>query len=173
MKIAHAPNCNANRGGECNCDGDTQAQLPSRARDERMWCTVCGGRFTEEEIKGWGCPKCGNQGVPCDTAQDVRVEVNWHELHILTVWAENWAQEASRRASADPSSENMPKVVAAIARRLTQQYPELPQLTLCGEVAELPVKLQEMGMGITGVSTNIPRPTMIPVNGPGAVGHAR
>lgn len=31
MKISHAPSCNANRpGGECNCDGDTQAMLPPR-----------------------------------------------------------------------------------------------------------------------------------------------
>jgi len=30
MKIAHSPNCNAKRGGECNCDGDPQAALPPR-----------------------------------------------------------------------------------------------------------------------------------------------
>lgn len=142
-------------------------------RKEVMWCTVCGARFTQEEIKGWGCPKCGNQGVPCGCDGDVRVEINWHELHILTVWAENWANEVSRRATADLSGKDMPKVVTAIARRLSQQHPALPALTLCGEIAELPVKLQEMGIGIMGVSTNIPRPTPIPVNGPGAVGHTR
>lgn len=28
MKIAHAPWCNANRGGLCGCDGDPQATIP-------------------------------------------------------------------------------------------------------------------------------------------------
>ena len=142
-------------------------------RKEVMWCTVCGARFAQEEIKGWGCPKCGNQGIPCGCDGDVRVEINWHELHILTVWAENWAQQSARRDPPDPQAKDMPKVIAAIARRLSQQHPTMPQLTLSGEIAELPVKLQEMGMGATGVSTNIPRPTPLPVNGPGAVGHAR
>lgn len=132
-------------------------------RKETMWCTVCGARFTEAEIKGWGCPKCGNQGVPCGTAGDVKVEVNWHELHVLTCWAERWAER----------DKEMPKVVTAIARRLSAQHPELPSLTLAGEIAELPVKAQKMGLGIEGITTNIPRPIPIPVNGPGAVGHSR
>lgn len=28
MKVTHAPRCNANRGGECNCDNDPLAALP-------------------------------------------------------------------------------------------------------------------------------------------------
>jgi hypothetical protein len=141
-------------------------------RKETMWCTVCGARFTEDEIKGWGCPKCGNQGVPCGTTGDVKVEVNWHELHILTCWAERWAAQC-KGDNSDRNSETMPSVVTAIARRLSAQHPELAQLTLAGEVAELPVKVQKMGIGIEGVITNIPRPIPIPVHGPGAVGHSR
>lgn len=142
-------------------------------RKETMWCTICGARFTDAEIKGWGCPKCGNKGVPCGTTGDVKVEVNWHELHILTCWAERWAEHCKPNGVEDTDGADMPKVVTAIARRLSQQHPELAQLTLAGEVASLPVKLQEFGMGIQGVSTNIPRPIPIPVNGPGAVGHSR
>lgn len=135
------------------------------ARNETMWCTVCGARFTEAEIKGWGCPKCKNQGTPCGTKGDVLVEVNWHELHILTCWAE-------RHAHTDPDSD-MPRVVTAISRRLQAQFPEMPPLTLAQEISELPTKMSDFGMGITGVTTNIPRPIPIPVNGPGAVGHSR
>lgn len=144
-------------------------------REEVMWCTVCGARFTEEEIKGWGCPKCGNQGVPCGCTGDVRVEVNWHELHILTVWAENWAQEVSRRASSNPADKGSPLVVSAIARRLQRQHPELAPLTLAEEIAGLPAALENKGVKIEGVeiSGNIARPQLIPVHGPGAVGHAR
>ncbi len=141
-------------------------------RKETMWCTVCGARFTEEEIQGWGCPKCGNQGVPCGCDGDVRVEINWHELHTLCVWAENWAQQCAKK---DPKDQALPKIVTAIAYRLQQQFPELGQLTLSGELAQLPVKLTEHGMGITGVTVehNVPRLPPVPVNGPGARGHAR
>lgn len=45
MNIAHAPNCNANRGGECNCDDDPQAQLPPRT-------TLTDGRQVYPEHKG-------------------------------------------------------------------------------------------------------------------------
>ena len=101
-------------------------------RKEVMWCTDCGARFTDEEIHGWGCPKCGSQGVPCGVEKDVTVEINWHELRILVIWAENWAQQCKRRAS-DDSSEKMPKTVTAIARRLQAQRPTFGPLTLSEE----------------------------------------
>ena len=91
-------------------------------RKEVMWCVDCGARFTQEEIKGWGCPKCGSQGVPCGVGEDTTVEINWHELRILVIWAENWAQHCKRQAS-DDSSGKMPKTVTAIARRLEAQRP--------------------------------------------------
>lgn len=141
-------------------------------RIEVMWCTACGARFTEAEIKGWGCPKCGNQGAPCGCAGDVLVEINWHELHILCVWAENWAAEAKWRA-ADADYSQMPNVVAAIARRLQLQFPELGHLTLSGEIAMLPSDAAKIGLNVSGVSSNIERPPLVPVHGPGAVGHGR
>lgn len=139
-------------------------------RKEVMWCTVCGARFAEEEIKGWGCPKCGNQGVPCGCDQDVKVEVNWHELRILTIWAENWAHKIDKADEADSIAPEL--VVQAIARRLQRQHPNLTQLTLSGEVAALPADLAKHGIEIGNIETNIPKPDLLPVNGPGAVGHA-
>src|SRR3974390_2998828 len=98
-------------------------------RKEVMWCVDCGARFTQEEIEGWGCPKCGSQSVPCDVDKDTTVEVNWHELRILVIWAENWAGHC-RRQEVDRSSKTMPVTVAAIARRLQGQRPSFGSLTL-------------------------------------------
>jgi hypothetical protein len=134
-----------------------------------MWCTDCGARFTEEEIKGWGCPKCGCQGIPCGVDKDTTVEINWHELHILCVWAENWAQQCKDKGG-DDSSEGLPRTVHAIARRLQAQRPTFGHLTLSGEIAALPSDLAKTGIEIGNVETNIPKPGLLPVNGPGAVG---
>lgn len=145
----------------------------SDARKETMWCIDCGARFTDEEIKGWGCPTCGSQGVPCGTDQDVTVEINWHELRVLVIWAENYAASCKRNAGADRSSEKMPLTVSAIARRLQRQHPDLTPLTLAEEIAALPAALDKVGIGHGTMETNVPRPTPIQVNGPGAVGHSR
>ncbi|MFT4115441.1 hypothetical protein [Bradyrhizobium sp.] len=142
-------------------------------RKEVMWCTLCGARFTQDEIKGWGCPKCSNQGIPCACDKDTTVEVNWHELHILCVWAENWAHRSMGHPSSDPSSKQMDQVVHAIARRLQAQHPTFGHLTLSGEIAALPADLAQKGIEIGNVETNIPKPGLLPVNGPGAVGYGR
>jgi hypothetical protein len=140
-------------------------------RKEIVWCTDCGARFTSAETSGWGCPKCDSEGVPCGTDKDVWIEVNWHELHILTVWAENYAADVARRNPAEGAK--MPLTVAAIARRIQQQWPAFGPLTLSVEIAELPRALSEKGIEITGVQgINIAKPKPIPVNGPGAIGHA-
>jgi len=140
-------------------------------RKEVLWCTMCGARFTQEEIKGWGCPKCGNQGVPCGCDKDTTVEVNWHELHILCVWAENYAEQIKERGN-DPGADSMPGVVHAIARRLQNQRPAFGHLTLSGEIAALPTDLAKAGIKIDGpVETSIPKPMPLPINGPGAVGY--
>jgi predicted RNA-binding Zn-ribbon protein involved in translation (DUF1610 family) len=105
-------------------------------RKEVMWCVDCGVRFTQEEIKGWGCPNCGSQGVRCDCNKDTAVEINWHELRILVTWAEYWAQQCHRQ-QCDDSSEGMLKTIHAIARRLQGQHPAFDHLTLSGLGAAL------------------------------------
>lgn len=137
-------------------------------RVEVMWCTMCGVRITQKEVEGWGCPKCGDQGIPCDVKQDVRVEVNWHELRILTIWAENYAQRCATNPAPGEDNSNMPDTVSAIARRLQRQHPTLTPLTLAEEVTELPSKVK----GVGNIETHgIGRPRPLPVNGPGAIGH--
>lgn len=144
------------------------------AEPTAMWCTDCGVRLRQSEIKGWGCPKCGSQGIPCAPDKDVMVEVNWHELHILCVWAENWAARCkANHGPDDDSAERMPRTVAAIASRLQHQWPDLGALTLSGEIAELPEQLAERGVKISGIDSNIPKPERLIAIGPGAVGFAR
>ena len=124
---------------------------------EIQWCTLCGKRFTEEEVQGVDrCPACGSQGVPCGTDQDLTVQINWHELRILGIWASNWIDKSP---TADVQTRQL---VRAILGRLERQRPDLTPLTLSGEIAQL---RREFG----NVETNVPGATPYPVNGPGAV----
>jgi hypothetical protein len=125
------------------------------------WCVVCGGRYTEEQILGASaCPGCASTGVPCDPKQDLDVRINWHELRILVMWAENWARQ-SATSGTDPGFDGR-AVVAGIARRLQGQQPDMIPLTLFGEIQDLRKEFGE-------VTTNVKGPPPIPINGPGAV----
>ena len=122
------------------------------------WCTFCGKRYTKEEvdkIEGF-CPECKSKSVPCFADKDVSIEINWHELHLLCVWAENWQGQ---------SDEIKEPTVSAIARRIQRQYPDLHPLTLSEEVH----RIREIEF-ISDIKTNIKKPPLIPVNGPGAIG---
>jgi len=137
---------------------------------EVQWCTDCGKRFSPYELKGaTACPDCGFTGVPCAVEQDCQVDVNWHELRILTIWAENYA----RQIDAATGDSNLTLTVTAIAGRLQRQQREFPVLTLSAEIAELPRRLEENGISVGGVKTNVERPKPVPVYGPGAVGRVR
>lgn len=84
------------------------------------------------------CPACGTRGVPCLYANQVRVEVNWHELRILVMWAENWANHCANK-SIDPTH-GMGYLVLQIARRIENQHPDralTSPLTLAGELRQL------------------------------------
>lgn len=103
---------------------------------DRARCVVCDSEFTLEELdalppeKHGACPACGHDGVPCDPAQDVTVKINWHEIRILTIWADNWARDRCT-----PQSR---KALAAILQRLEAQRPDgFSRLTLTGIVREL------------------------------------
>ncbi len=89
------------------------------------FCTDCGARIASFDGLD-GCPVCGSKGVPCGDDNQVTVSVNWHELHVLCVWAENWQRHA-----------NLGRVVYAIAARLKAQHPERNALTLAGELGEI------------------------------------
>ena len=94
-------------------------------------CITCNREFTEEDIKdSMKCPYCGDIGIPCSPKNDVTIKINWHELRILTIWAEQWASRCKENST-------MPVTVEAIARRLEKQYPNKTPLTLAGELSQL------------------------------------
>lgn len=134
-------------------------------RKETTWCTMCGARFTHAEVDGaQACPKCGDAGLPCDPNLDSIVQVNWHELRILGIWAENWAQHCQRTMPNEKGNARV-EVIHAITRRIERQFEGRVPLTLSGEI----MQIKDHGHGVEGY--NVAKSSVIPVNGPGAVVH--
>lgn len=103
--------------------------------EKTIRCSICGTEFTEEEVQGATCcPNCGTKSLPCDIKDDVNIKINWHELRILTILAENWARHVD---NTDPKEEKLLLSVMTIAQRLEKQFPEKTRLTLFGEIREL------------------------------------
>ncbi len=90
------------------------------------FCTHCGHRVDSFEGLS-ACPACGSKGVPCANEDQVTVSINWHELRLLCIWAENWQRSLKERST----------VVYAIARRIAAQHPGRSPLTLAGEIADV------------------------------------
>lgn len=105
-------------------------------------CVICD--FEVESTEGLkGCPKCGTTSIPCDPAEDVTVKINWHELRILGLWAERWAD-------ANPDAKpNMRQLVISITRRLEVQEPKRARLMLSREIADLKKEYPDL-------QTNVP-----------------
>lgn len=98
-------------------------------------CVQCAGEFSEIEMEGaTACPGCGTKAIPCTIKEDVTVEINWHELRILTIWAENWARKIQND---DPKNDGSLLTIMSIAGRLQRQHPEKTALTLFSEIRNL------------------------------------
>lgn len=101
-------------------------------------CVKCRSEFSNAELEeavakgSQGCPACGDTGVPMSIEQDMTIKINWHELRILTIWADNYA----RQHKEDPG---MVETVAAIVKPLEMQRPsgDFAPLTIMGELQEL------------------------------------
>lgn len=103
--------------------------------DSAARCIICGFGYTEEQLEGVSqCPTCKAKSLPMDTADDVTIKTNWHELRVLVIWAEWWA---SRHKDEDPE---MVDVVRMIAARIGAQHPQKGPLTFSGEVEDLRAK---------------------------------
>lgn len=64
-------------------------------------------------------------------ANDIDLRINWHELRILCIWADNWA----RQPSVDDGAR---AALASIISTLTKFRPaSAPALTVFGEIKEL------------------------------------
>lgn len=91
------------------------------------FCTDCG--FEVEAFEGLKeCPNCHTNGIPCIWENQRVISINWHELRILVMWAENWARD-----------KQLGRTVFSIANRIETQEPELAK--------ESPLSLaKELGM---------------------------
>lgn len=100
-------------------------------------CVICGEEFKNDEIgeNVEKCPNCGTESIPCDIEDDVQIKINWHELRILSIWAENWARQLDQTKS-DKEERNL-LTILTIAQRLQEQQPDKLPLTLYGEIKEL------------------------------------
>lgn len=91
------------------------------------FCTLCGQKIEKfDDLEC--CPFCGTDSIPCDDSNNISVTINWHELHLLVVWAEYYANMTE--------GANV-HAVYSIAHRLEKQYPNLWKLTLAGELSDL------------------------------------
>lgn len=113
--------------------------------DKTTRCTDCAAEFTDEEIQGaTRCPACGTTGLPSSIDQDTTIQINWHELRILTIWASNWAS-----AKCDEGAQ---RTLNSIIKRLeAQRKNDWPALTILGEIKELPAQLAKHGIEIGNV----------------------
>jgi predicted nucleic acid-binding Zn-ribbon protein len=105
--------------------------------EKTIRCVLCGKEFTDDEIiEGTSkCPNCGTKSLPCLIADDVNIKINWHELRILVIWAENWARHCDN--GENPPEEKMLLSIMTIAQRLQKQFPDKVKLTLFGEIRDL------------------------------------
>ena len=116
-------------------------------------CIKCNSEFSELEVEdASSCPACGDIGAPALISDDVAVRINWHELRILSIWAENWAKKIQQD---DPKRNSGSLLtVMSIAERLQRQHPDKTKLTLFSEIRELREKLPEILPG-SRLETNI------------------
>ena len=93
------------------------------------FCTLCNLQIDSFDNLT-ECPRCGTKGVPCHNDNQISISINLHELRILCIWSENWAN----------TTEAPQDVIYAIAARLRKQLPENKKnvpLTMADEFAAL------------------------------------
>jgi hypothetical protein len=112
-------------------------------------CVICGWSCTSKYVRDndiCRCPNCGHEGVPCDPKNDVNIIINWHELRILTMFAEKWVGHSDDVGNI--------KAVASISKRLRAQYLEKPGLLLVDDLNELKCALPDSEITvISGIMT--------------------
>lgn len=97
-------------------------------------CVTCYKEFVLAELPTGTarCPECGDTGVPMAIEQDHTLNINWHELRMITIWASNYAattlkKDIGARRALD----------AILSRLQNQRKAGWPALTLVGEFTEL------------------------------------
>jgi hypothetical protein len=101
---------------------------------DQLLCLQCGG-ITLYKDGLEGCSHCGqSKSLPCNLTRDtVAVNITWHELRILVIWAERWASECK----SDDERDQMQKTLYRIADRIHGQHLDKRALTFFGELSNL------------------------------------
>lgn len=101
------------------------------------FCTLCSAKI--ETFDGLSaCPKCGTTGKPCGYDDQVSISINYHELRVLCMWSENWADRHATKENATLEDKGMADTVKAIAERIRKQLPEGKRcITMRDEFGEL------------------------------------
>ena len=114
----------------------TVDQLLADIKDDRhILCVNCRATFSESEIEGWGCPKCGNQGIPADTKDVSTITLTNHEWRILTIWADNWAHKVCAKDQT-PGCDSV-ACITAILNEMRRQSPNLDGLTIRDQIQDI------------------------------------
>ena len=81
------------------------------------FCIECG--YIVNSFDGLSsCPMCNSTSIPCSWKDQVNISINWHELRIIIMWAENWWNKTKKEEQMNP--------VFGVAERIRKQYPERP-----------------------------------------------
>lgn len=115
-----------------------------------LLCLRC-GVWSDPPEGATACPSCGGTGSPASANEMVEVRITWHELRVLTIWAERWANLERQEDRA-----GMLKVVYGIADRLQSQYLDRPGLTFASEIAELRAMLGPNNVEVHGLPDGVP-----------------
>lgn len=104
---------------------------------ETLRCLECRKEFSLafiEETNATVCPGCGTPTLPLNTNQDVNIKINWHELRILTIWAQNFQDQVLNK---DPEQTPI-KCIEFIVQELEKQKPkDFPALSIMGELQDV------------------------------------
>lgn len=134
------PKCGMHHPNSVSCD-EHQAERHSEIErlvenaSKYILCVNCRATFSEDEIDGWGCPKCGNKGVPADTRKKSTVTLTNHEWQILTIWADNWARKMC--AKSDQDGVDSVTCITAIINEMRRQAPSMSGLTIHEQIQEV------------------------------------
>ena len=80
------------------------------------------------------CPHCGSDRIPADlTADSVDINITWHELRVLCIWAERWVGSIPPGVHRDSAFNSLRTIID----RIHLQHLDKGPLTLTGEIAQL------------------------------------
>jgi hypothetical protein len=106
-------------------------QLMEKQMEETTLCVHCRSKFTDAALEGaTSCPACGTRGVPANLSEKHTVTLTDHEWRIVFMWADNYAN------SIKDDEGSARECIAGIRSEVKQQCPDMPSLTLFGEIQE-------------------------------------